>query len=479
MNKNTVDGDFLAAIETGLMEAGWDASKPLVVAFSGGADSTALLLACAAVAEGRHGQVHAAHFDHRTRDDSGEDRVVVDFICDQLGVPVIAGIGDVPEFARDRSMSLETAARELRYRFLADAVDEVGAQGVATGHTLDDQAETVLMNVLRGAGTRGLAGMRPRTRRPSGGDWPALNVLRPMLRLRHSDCVDVCRQAGIEWLEDPTNRDTAFTRNRVRHELLPLAEEVRPGAIEAVARLADNVREADSALREIALAGAPVVVQTGAASVNRGALRSLDGALQIHVLSTLYESATGGMEGLEQDHLQSMRELIAGDSGTQVSLPDGFVFRVDYETCSIDRGAMEAALPDEVPELDLQMPGSVELPGGFMLTASLVETPRDLTEFGPNVAYVTTSAVEGGARVRPRRDGDRFHPLGMRSETKLQDYFVNAHVPERFRDRIPLVECERGIAWVAGERIAEWAKLGEGEAQAIRLELSAADGSPS
>jgi tRNA(Ile)-lysidine synthase len=371
-------------------------------------------------------------------------------------------------------MSIETAARELRYRFLADAVQQAGAQGVATGHTLDDQAETVLMNVIRGTGTRGLAGMRRRFERAAGPDWPAVTVLRPLLDLRHSDCEEACRASGLQWLEDPSNRDMSFMRNRVRHELLPLAEKIRPGTTDALSRLAENAREANTVLRELAATGAPVVGGDAAATVNRFALRSMHPTLQTYAMAALYETAAGGLEGLEQDHLVAMRELAAGDSGTELALPGGMVFRVDYETCAVSRREQEADTdrPSSVPSIALEVPGEAELPGKFKLKVTFVAPPRDPAEFGPNVAHVSAAAVSGPLRVRARNDGDRFHPLGMKSEIRLQDFFVNAHVPERFRDRVLLVESDRGIVWVSGYRIAEWAKLDESSERAIRLELS-------
>ncbi len=199
---------FVDGVEAGLEAAGVDFGRRLLVAFSGGADSTALLLACNVLRAKRGLLAAAAHFNHRLRGtDSDEDALFAETLCRETGVECVTGSADVAAHRDREQLSLEEAARELRYEFLARAVAERDAQAVATGHTLDDQAETVLLHLVRGSGLAGLAGMRPSHVLQSAGATPALRVARPMLGLRHADAERFCAEHGVEPRLDRSNAD--------------------------------------------------------------------------------------------------------------------------------------------------------------------------------------------------------------------------------------------------------------------------------
>jgi tRNA(Ile)-lysidine synthase len=200
---------------------------PVVVAVSGGADSTALLLILAELAEDFGLVLHVAHFDHRTRPkESAEDADFVAKLANRIGAPIRVGRADKPTKTED-------AARIARYEFLRRAASEIGATAIATGHTRDDQAETVLLHLTRGSGLAGLAGMRPLRE----------GIARPLLAIGRTDTVAVCRAARIRPRIDPTNRSLKFARNRVRLEVLPELAKVNPRAAEAIARFAEAAAE--------------------------------------------------------------------------------------------------------------------------------------------------------------------------------------------------------------------------------------------
>ena len=235
---------FVDAVETGLQRAGVDFGRPLLIAFSGGPDSSALLLACIALRDRRGLDITAAHFNHRLRG-AGSDRDAAHAmaVCRRFGVECLAGTGDALAHSRQAGRSLEAAARELRYAFLADAASATGAQAAATGHTMDDQAETVLLNITRGAGLRGLAAMRGAADLPIAGRAKPLRVVRPMLGLRKSEAAGYCRQLGLAPLLDHTNDDTRFPRNKLRRDVIPILESINPNVTEAISRLARTARD--------------------------------------------------------------------------------------------------------------------------------------------------------------------------------------------------------------------------------------------
>ena len=469
---------FVDGVEAGLEAAGVDLGRRLLVAFSGGADSTALLLACNVLHTRRGLQVAAAHFNHRLRGaDSDRDALFAETLCRETGVECITGSADVAAHRDREQLSLEEAARELRYGFLARAVAEHDAQAVATGHTLDDQAETVLLHLVRGSGLAGLAGMRPSHVLQSVDATPALRVARPMLGLRHADAERFCAEHGVEPRLDRSNEDLRHPRNRLRHVVLPELATINPRAIEAIVRLSSHVRaELDLIDRQVDTAWRDVAVGTGGnVRLRRECLRALPDGLLPHILRRLYESVAGSTAQLELVHVEQMTAAALGRVGATVGLPRGLRMEIGYDHVSLLRpedDGLPCPYPPSVGQAPLPVPGRVRLGAGFGLAASVEAAPANLCDSSPWVSFLDPAVAGTPLFVRSRRPGDRFQPLGMAAPKRLQDFFVDERVPRAWRDRVPLVETERGIAWVAGRRPAEWARLTAGAPRALRLELT-------
>lgn len=287
----------------------------VVVACSGGPDSLALLLALVALCAGpkarfRGVRLHVAHLDHGLRGDaSAADAAFVAEMCASVGVPCTFGTVPDAERAEWRG-SIEASAREARYRFLRTVAAEVGAECIALGHTLDDQAETVLAHFLRGSGLDGLAGMRPRS-----GD-----LIRPLLALRHDDTLVYCQAKGVTPRQDATNADPRFTRNRLRHELLPLLATFQPQIIPTLARNAAVIAQ-DAAFLDAAAEAAygDAVVEATATSVTlrRAVLRDLPPALRARVLrrAILHVGSPKPDAHLNADSLARLTRVIRDASG--------------------------------------------------------------------------------------------------------------------------------------------------------------------
>ena len=215
----------------------------VLCAVSGGADSMCLLHRLNALRNERGFQLYAAHFEHGIRgDESLRDAAFTEEQCRKLGVPFTLGRGDVPAFAAERKIGLEEAARELRYRFLEETADRLGCDRIATAHNLNDNAETLLMNLCRGAGTRGLRGIPPVRGR----------LIRPLLQTSRAEIETWLGENGIPHIEDSSNRDDRNTRNRIRHQVLPLLEEINPSVLAAFSRTASLLREDEEYLSRLA-----------------------------------------------------------------------------------------------------------------------------------------------------------------------------------------------------------------------------------
>ena len=468
---------FVDAVEAGLQGCGVDFERPLLIAFSGGPDSTALLLASVALRARRGLSIAAAHFNHRLRgDESDRDADHAAAVCRRNGVECITGSGDTLAQSRQTGQSLEAAARELRYAFLADAAKETGAQAVATGHTLDDQAETVLLNITRGAGLRGLSAMRGAVDLPIAGRTDPLRVVRPMLGLRKSAAAEFCLHRGLSPLLDSSNEDTRFPRNRLRRDVIPDLEAINPNVVDAICRLAQTARDDFEVIDAITAEAfdAGVTTGDGFADISKFAVRDFPVPVARRVLMAAYESVSGTLDGLESIHVDAMIAVAKGRAGMSVDLADGVTMTGDRHTARLAAAGRQDAdcpYPSTVHEEDLSVPGEIDLLDGFRLVAEIrcgnvVEPEKGWT------ATLDPTILDGALTVRSRRPGDRFHPLGMPGPVKLQDFFVNAGVPRRWRDRVPLVESRAGIAWVAGHRPAEWARLGDAAERVLRLELT-------
>ena len=467
--RRTLEGRVLRFVrEKGVLRPG----ERALAAVSGGPDSTALLLILAALAPRLSLELRAAYFDHSLRGaEAGRaEKAFVEELAARLGLPLWTGRGDVRAHARRNRISLEQAGRELRYRFLAKAAVEEGCGVVATGHTADDQVETVLLHLLRGSGLEGLAGMAPRGPWPVpvDGDRPVL--ARPLLTLRRVDTELYCRVAGVSPLEDATNLSTAFLRNRLRLELLPVLRQYNPRIDEALLRLAEAARQDLGVMEKFA----QDVLATGSSAgpdqvvLSRRRLAGLPEALQRHALRGAVRRLAGDLREVRASHVEALVRALGRGPGHHLDLPRGLRLDVDYEHATLTLG-LPAEKPQIPPETPLPVPSRLRW-GPWSLEAEVglrAGAPPD----DPAQAWLDADALGGPLLVRPRRRGDRFQPLGMAQERKLQDLLVDARVPRAERDLVPLVCSPKGIAWVGGVRIAQWASVKPETRRVLKLRL--------
>ncbi len=440
----------------------------LAVAVSGGPDSLALLHALNALKRDLRLDLVAAHLNHGLRPESArEDAAFVRAFAESIGVPVRVGAADADAFRRERRLSLEDAARRLRYEFLAEVAAETGADAIALGHTADDQAETVLMRILRGTGLDGLGAMSPL----SAATWAGrrVNLFRPLLGVYKSETVAYCADNRLTSRVDATNFSPLMTRNRARMELLPAMETYNPAAKSALNRLAKSARLDMSFIRQHAELAAMSVMKREAdgASLDRAAFAELHPAIQRHLLRFAAESVAGDRADLSEAHIEAMLAVMRGPAGRGIDLPRGVRFETDYRRARMYHAAARRAAFPEPPAAPVPMAALGEtVAGGWRVRAEPADCRDALADrrpptAAPGAALAETfaaAALADNPRVRTRAPADRFQPLGMSAEKKLSDFMIDAHIPRNLRDKIPLLESGGRIAWVVGWRIAEWAK---------------------
>lgn len=438
----------------------------VLVAVSGGPDSTALLLLLARLRPQLHVDLSVAHFDHmlRSREEAADDEAFVRRLAGALALPVVCGRGDVAARARRSHESVEEAARRLRYAFLGRQARRLGAGLVALGHTRDDRAESVLLHLLRGSGLDGLVGMRPRSAWPFG---RGPDVGRPLLEISRRESERYCCEAGVTPREDPTNELLIATRNCLRHELLPRLRQFNPRVEEALARLA-VAAAADVDYLEAATDEAWARLahrEKGSVSFPRRELAALDRALASRLLRRAVRHLSRSPADLEAVHLQALLAALERRRG-RLSLPHGLTAVLNSQSLAIVKG--QPSPPQEIPQTELAVPGRTRV-GPWIIEAEIVPIPAEPERAGPLEAFLDADSVAGGLSVRCRRPGDRLRPLGLGGEKKVQDLLVDAKVPLEERDTVPLVCTEWGIAWVVGHRMDERAAVAPTSRRAVYL----------
>ncbi len=303
----------------------------LVVGVSGGPDSVCLLHVLATLRERLGIKLHVAHLNHMLRGaESEEDANYVSELAEQLGVTATIDQRDVKSYQEEHRLSLEDAARQVRYHFFAEVADKMGADRVAVGHTGDDQAETILMHLVRGAGPTGLLGMQPSIVWTSPG-LAGLTVIRPLLAVSREETQAYCQQHGLSPREDSSNKSPSLFRNRIRRELMPLLRSYNPRINEALIRTSDTLATEKSFIEECVSEIWPKVAtqEGGAIILDRQSIISLHPAVQRHLLRRVTREVLGDLEDIELKHIEKMRDSLALRKGKRVILPRRLTLSVE------------------------------------------------------------------------------------------------------------------------------------------------------
>jgi tRNA(Ile)-lysidine synthase len=428
----------------------------VLAAVSGGSDSVALLhLLSELQEEGDLAVVGVAHLNHQLRGEAAEadERFCRDLAASR-SLPFVVESIDVASAARERRMSIEQAGRCVRYEFLDRAAAALGARRIAVGHTRDDQAETFLLRLVRGAGPTGLAGIHPR----------AGIVVRPLLDVGRDELRAYLSDRAIGFREDASNLDVAVPRNRVRHELLPLLRErFSPAIVEALGREAEIAREDAEYLDQIVTRAESDVVRRTADGLvlEVELLRACPRALARRIVRRAMEQeAPERFVGFEA--VEAVLQLAAGpvQAARQLDAPGQHVERCGDTIVLRSRnrralaGGAQPAAPFSYP---LAVPGEVTLPeAACRISAELAPSVEGGLGGTCDLAVVSATELAVPLTVRSRQDGDAFRPLGLGGRKKLQDFFVDRKVRRTERDRVPLVvDRQDRIVWVAGYALGE------------------------
>ncbi len=422
----------------------------VLAAVSGGPDSVFMLHVLAGLQEELGFELKVAHLDHQFRgDESAADAEFVKDLAAKLGLPCFTDREDVPRFLLSNAMSKQAAARMLRYRFLVKTSKLEYCQRIAFGHNADDQSETVLMRILRGAGPDGLAGIPPKRENI---------IIRPVLDIWRSEIMTYLNERDLDYRIDSSNLGSDYTRNRVRNELVPILETYNPniaGSLVNLGTMMSSVAVHYSRLTDDALLRVVMNTTIGQMALDLGTFGNYDESLRRNIVRRVVADLRPDLAALPFQHVENVLTLaIRGEVGTAVELPGRIQVRLDHGRIVFSEGD---GLP-KLPTAELPVPGSVVFQEARLEIRSRI-MPRE--EFGTTVsapndgtAYFDLDELSLPLVVRARRQGDRFQPFGMEGTKALKRFFIDEKIAWSFRDEIPLICDGTGIIWVVGMRRA-------------------------
>lgn len=461
-----IAAQVIKTIEKYNMLAGGD---HVVAGVSGGADSVCLLHLLQALKDRWHLRLTVAHLDHMLRgEQSRQEAAFVRGIAEGLGIPCVVEQRDVHAYKEQKGLSLQEAAREVRYGFFMDVLRKYGAHKIALGHHADDQAETILMRLLRGASLQGLTGIPP----VRDGI-----IIRPMLEVTRGAIEEYLQKRNISYVRDTSAAEQHYLRNKIRHSLLPLLQkEYNPQIVGALTGMADTLRQDSDMLEDIvAQAVSGCLVQgSGELCCSLDLLKEYSPSLRGRIFRKLICRLKGDTRELSFKHIDALCRLADGQGPSRlVQLPGGWCVRREYDSLIFESRSCNKNTYcysfDTIPEsLHLEQLGRT-------IFFSIEDSPPDihtLSTCGSDVALLDYGAAVMPLVVRNWLPGDRFFPLGLGGSKKLQDFFVDNKIPRRKRAGVPVLLFRDKIAWVCGCRIDERFKVRPETGKIIRVRLA-------
>ena len=462
----------------------------VLAAFSGGADSTALLIALNELQQELGFKLIAAHFNHCIRKKSADsDEEFCAELCQKLSIPFFTQKQDVLSYAGRTGLSIETAARIIRYDFLYDVYKKKGVASIATAHHANDNAESILMHIIRGSGLAGLCGIRveselelPSPR--SGEEKRSFRLIRPLLGFRKSELTEFLIGRKQAWCIDTTNLEAESARNILRLKVIPEIEEgINGSVVSNILRLSEIASEDEDYLSSLAR-DALFKARLGGGYLAENLIPLPAPIKKRAIRLALMEN--GALIDAEQAHIDALCELLKKQSGSGIDLPSararmvfGRLFIEEYE--KTEHGAENAPETGENSVFSLKTEEGIQsTPLGdfkisFFQPSAMEKTSEkeynDFINSDLNTAYMDRDRLNGELSVRTRIPGDRFHPVNSAWRMKLKDFFISRKVDPKLRDGIPLLLCADEIVFIPGFLVSDGVKLTESTKRILKIEF--------
>ncbi len=445
----------------------------VIAAVSGGADSVALLSILCRLKQRWHLTLTVAHLNHMLRGAAAQqDARFVAALAERLGLECIIEDRDVRAYQHQVSCSVQEAARAVRYSFLNELRERLGAQKVALGHTANDQAETILMWLIRGTSAAGLAGIPPVRNK---------HFIRPLITVTRAEIETYLHQQQITFIPDSSASEQHYLRNKIRHHLIPLLEQIfNPQIVRTVNRLGTLVQQdneiLDSLVQELVASLVPEA-ENGSLILPVSDIQQYPAGLRGRIIKALIARVTNRSRGIYFRHIEALQQLLtATGPAKKIQLPDGWTVMREYDALIITR--------EKVPQNYFcytfdHIPARIIIPE---LGRTIILSREDFSWSDRTVVlsdhhgnYLDYDRVAAPVTVRNYQPGDRFYPLGLGGSKKLKDFFIDNKIPPRKRHNIPIILFQDNIAWVGGLRIDERFRITPATRNVLKIQLLATD----
>ena len=444
----------------------------VLIGISGGIDSITLLYSLYFLSDKLKCSLIVAHANHGLRgEQSDREAEFVRKIADELKLPFVIEKIDVLGYMGEKGLSKQAAARELRYDFFERAAKNTSANKIALGHNADDQAETVLMRLLRGSGASGIAGMR------AVRDG---KIIRPLIEIKRDEITEFVKEKRLRYVEDPSNLEPYYLRNKIRLNLIPLLkEEYNPNIVDTLRETAEIIRDEDEFLESYCSTILSDIIQSKgneAIEIDVLKLKNFHIAIKRRIIRIVLKMLKGDLLKISVVHVEEILNSInKGFSGKSLNLPDGICVLYEYDKLKLFR---EAEVEEEAEvrfDIPLKIPGETILSAPEYKFIAEIISPVDFAAAGFSLrnkftAFFDMDKLKGALRVRNRVNGDIFHPSGMKGSKKLKEFFIDEKIPRRERDSIPLIVSGDIILWIVGERTADYGKVDKDTKKILKIE---------
>ncbi|MDI1472408.1 MAG: tRNA lysidine(34) synthetase TilS [Thermodesulfovibrio sp.] len=434
----------------------------VLVGLSGGPDSVCLLHVLRELKIKYKLKISASYIDHGLR--PNETPKEIEFcqkICNDLDLPFYTKSVDVREFAKQEKINLQESARILRYGALDQISLNIKADKIAVAHNADDQAETVIMRLLRGSGPAGLSGIPPVRKK----------IIRPLIEIERVEIEEYLNKRNIQYIKDPSNESLKYLRNKIRHTLMPVIKSISPQATKIISKTADIMREENDYIN-VAVTKSLMRLMSRKTDQKVELFCNPMEILNIVILRRALRVAIDSVKdlrGIEFDHIEKIIDLIKkGKPGDRIYLPKGIKAIKNYSTLVIS-----AEPPKKLSTYEISKPGEI-----FLQEASIVLSIEELDreevkDFGDgkNTVYIDREKINFPLILRPRKPGDFFYPFGFGKKKKLQDFFVDEKIPRDERDLIPIIENSGEIVFIAGYRLDDRYKIEHNTKRCLKIKV--------
>ncbi len=450
----------------------------LLVGVSGGADSICLL----DLLQKAGNKVIVANYNHHLRPESDTDSVFVKQVADSYDLEFVQGSGDVSQFSRKAHKTIEEAARIYRYKFLFEEAVKRNVAAVVVGHTADDQVETILMHLIRGCGLEGLQGMQPRVITDFNQD---IALIRPLLFVWKEAIIDYCRKNHLSYLEDKSNKDIKYLRNRIRMELIPNLQQYNSGIKEHIYNLGKIVSGDLEDIIQASLVNFKECLineDTDFIVLSLGKLLNITESHKRRVIQMAFKSILSSGYETNFDLIEKVIEFIQNpNQGKHLGLLSNLDLSIEGDciylfTKGADLPHYKWPMIEKEFSLEISIPGEWKISPKWMIKTGFISITEirfpDYSGQLINVAFLDADELDKRLIIRTQIPGDRYSPLGLKGKSqKLSDFWINNKVPKRVRSSWPLVSCEDKLIWIPGFHPSHFHRITERTKKVVRMEI--------